>query len=209
MEFKSSGEYACGIGQDVFQGCSIPNPIASTLKPHPCPLCKSKRITIRKEYTTMGMHESCADWSFCCDRCGLVRTYIPADDYYGRAYCKTMDEAIKKWNDLCMPYDETEEERHFTYNIPDKCKDCISVGEYPGPLGSKFYCHMNSIQPNDVQQDISTCYVDPETRPEWCPMEKINKELEMMAPEKREQFNKIAEGLSLLFGAASAWKKEE
>lgn len=102
-----------------------------------------------------------------------------------------------------------EMKNHFSYNVPDKCKDCKCVGEYSGPLGGKFYCHLKSVDLNNIQQDISTFYVDPETRPEWCPMEKMNKDLDAMDPEKREQFDKIAEGLSLLFGAASAWKKEE
>ena len=104
---------------------------------------------------------------------------------------------------------EPEEKKHFSYSVPDKCKDCKSICEYPSPFGDKFYCHMNSIQSNNSQQDISTCYVDPETRPKWCPMEKMNKELEIMDPEKREQFDKVAEGLSVIFGAASVWKKEE
>lgn len=104
---------------------------------------------------------------------------------------------------------EPEEKKHFSYSVPDKCKDCKSIGEYQGPFGGKFYCHMNSIQPDNSQQDISTCYVDPETRPKWCPMEKMNKELEIMDPEKREQFDKVAEGLSVIFGAESIWKKEE
>lgn len=108
MEFKSSGEYIVGIGQDVFQGCGMPPPVVSTLTPHPCPLCKSKEITITKESTNQGMDGHCNDWYICCDHCGLVRTYLAADGFYGRKHYKTMDEAIKRWNDLCSRYDEKE-----------------------------------------------------------------------------------------------------
>lgn len=210
MEFKSSKEYIVGIGQDVFQGCGMPPPVVSTLTPHPCPLCKSREITITKESTNQGMDGHSDDWYIRCNHCGLVKTYLAADDFYGRQYYKTMDDAIRRWNEMCEPYDKDEGiKNHFSYNVPDKCKDCKSVGKYPDPLGGKFYCHMKTVNPNNVQQDISTCYVDPETRPEWCPMEKMNKDLDAMDSEKRGQFDKVAEGLSVLFGAASAWKKEE
>jgi hypothetical protein len=105
MEFKSSGEYVCGIGKDVFYGCGMPPPIVSTIEPHPCPLCKSKKITIIKESTNQGMDGHSDDWCIRCDDCGLVRTYLAADNFYGRKYYKTMDDAIKRWNELCEHYD--------------------------------------------------------------------------------------------------------
>jgi len=74
-------------------------------KIHACPLCKSDKIRIEKEWTNQGMHETSCDWSIFCTNCGMVKLSLAADNYYGRKCYKTKEEAINKWNDICKEYD--------------------------------------------------------------------------------------------------------
>lgn len=77
---------------------------------HSCPLCKSNNLRIMRTYQNQGMDGYSEDWRIYCLSCRLVSVNLPADGFYGRTYFKTKDELIKKWNDLCLPYDDQSEE---------------------------------------------------------------------------------------------------
>ena len=87
----------------------------------------------------------------------------------------------------------------IAFKVPPCCKECSSLIEYPGPLGSKFYCHMKAIDPTAQQQDISTIFVDPETRPEWCPMVDCLKGYSTLEPKAKEGADMFLRGLAILF----------
>lgn len=94
------------------------------------------------------------------------------------------------------PLREVPEKKNYRLKVPEKCGKCSSMLSY----GQKYYCHMDAISPKNPQQDISTIFVDPESKPIWCPISKINTTLSEMTPEKRSDFDKIMYGLSALFG---------
>lgn len=80
------------------------------------------------------------------------------------------------------------------FKVPEKCIDCLSI-RLIIPAGG-HYCAAHITNP---ELDISTNAVDPESRPEWCPIDKMNESIRGMTPEKREAFKKVAEGMSVLF----------
>ena len=75
------------------------------IKVHRCPLCKSNAIFIKIESLNGGWNEQYLDWRFYCTGCGLVKLSLPADSYYGRRCYDTVDDAVKRWNELCNLYD--------------------------------------------------------------------------------------------------------
>lgn len=83
------------------------------------------------------------------------------------------------------------------FNVPEKCKDCCNIS----PLYYDSYiCSLSCIHSSNPEADISTVKVNPESRPEWCPMVKVNTEYDAMDPKKKEYVNMIYKGLSGLFG---------
>ena len=90
----------------------------------------------------------------------------------------------------------------LSIKVPKCCKECKSLGEYPWVAGScKFYCHMKAIEPVNQCQDISTIYIDPETRPDWCPMIDVQKSLQALDPKKKEAVEMVIRGLAIIFDA--------
>ena len=108
----------------------------------------------------------------------------------------------KRWK-YC-PLREVSEKKNFKLKTPEKCKDCSSMSLY----GQKYYCHMDAIFPENQQQDISTIFVDPESKPDWCPIDEMNDNLKDMPPEKRDNFDKLMSGLSVLFGNDNMLEEE-
>lgn len=80
------------------------------------------------------------------------------------------------------------------FKVPEKCLDCLSI-RLMIPTG-EHYCAARITNP---ELDISTNAVDPNNRPEWCPIGKMNESIIGMTPEKREAFKKVVEGMSVLF----------
>lgn len=89
----------------------------------------------------------------------------------------------------------------IAFKVPPCCKECSSLIEYTGPLGRKFYCHMKAIDPTAQHQDISTIFVDPETRPEWCPMVDCLKVYSTLEPKAKEGADMFLRGLAILFNS--------
>ena len=87
--------------------------------------------------------------------------------------------------------------KHIKLDSPVKCDDCKSMYT----IGLCYFCHMAAISPDNSQQDISTIYVDPNSKPDWCPIDKVNTTLEEMSPEKREKADMIMKGMSAFFGS--------
>lgn len=40
------------------------------------------------------------DWRVICDSCGLIDYKMPADNFHGRPYYASMDDAIFGWNEM-------------------------------------------------------------------------------------------------------------
>ena len=103
------------------------------------------------------------------------------------------------------PLIEIPEKEHFKLTPPEKCGDCEGML----PYGEKHYCHMDAISSKCSGQDISTIFVDPESRPDWCPIMQMNGKIEEMPPDKREDFDKLMIGLSSLFGGANKLEEDD
>lgn len=97
----------------------------------------------------------------------------------------------------------------IAFKVPPCCKECSSMVEYPGPLGSKFYCHMKAIDPTAQQQDISTVFVDPETRPDWCPLACAIDSMRKLEPRKRAAVQMLLRSMASLFGAEDSLEEIE
>ena len=93
--------------------------------------------------------------------------------------------------------------------IPNCCKECKSLGEYPWVIGNKYYCHMKAIEPVNQCMDISTIYIDPETRPDWCPMIDVQKSFQDLDPKKKEAVEMVIRGLAIMFDAENWLEKTE
>lgn len=97
------------------------------------------------------------------------------------------------------------ETKNIKLKQPEKCKDCISCLELPAKT---FYCSMAGSE--HPEMNISTIYIkDVNNRPNWCPIVKLNKSLEEMPQEKRDQFNIFAKGLAGLFGSEQGFETEK
>ena len=147
----------------------------------------------------MPMPESCSKCPF-LDYEYKICPILPMDPVMHYSVSLSTNERCK----FC-PLQEVPEKKDFEFEIPEKCGDCKSMT----PYGEKYYCHMDAISPENSQQDISTIFVNPESRPVWCPTVKMNETFKAMPPERKEQFNKIATGLSALFGSVQVKKEEE
>lgn len=95
------------------------------------------------------------------------------------------------------PLAEVEQNKPVHLEEPEYCKECKSISQINE---ENWYCHMSAVLPENSQLDISTVMVDPEGKPEWCPITKINKQLDDLPPSKREKAWMIINGLSALFG---------
>ncbi|MDT3386705.1 MAG: hypothetical protein LIR46_02925 [Bacteroidota bacterium] len=86
--------------------------------------------------------------------------------------------------------------------VPEKCGECKSCSAAANGLP---YCHMESVSSINSQMDISSIYVNIDSRPVWCPIIKMNDELDKMPIEKRAKFEKFIIGLSSCFGGEDLW----
>jgi hypothetical protein len=86
--------------------------------------------------------------------------------------------------------------------VPEKCGECKSCNAAPTGLP---YCRMKAVSSVNSQMDISSIDVNIDSRPAWCPIIKINDELDRMPFEKRAKFEKLITGLSSCFGGEDLW----
>lgn len=57
--------------------------------------------------------------------------------------------------------------------VPEKCDECAYIRPW---YHGKFIC--SAVSFDDPQVDISTTYVDPASKPDWCPIDKPNEKKE-------------------------------
>lgn len=94
--------------------------------------------------------------------------------------------------------------------VPEKCDDCQSCSS--SITADYAYCRMESITQNSTKdpgmtQIVNTgCITDINKRPEWCPIIKINRELDLMPIDRRAHLDMLITGLSELFGSADQWE---
>lgn len=87
--------------------------------------------------------------------------------------------------------------------VPEKCGKCRSCN---AAITGSPYCRMEAASLVNSQMDISTIYVDVNSRPTWCPMIKMSNELDRMPFEQRAKFEKFRTVLSSLFGEEDLWE---
>ena len=87
--------------------------------------------------------------------------------------------------------------------VPEKCKDCHSCQV---AITGSSYCYAEAIGSNNSQMDISSIYVNIDSRPVWCPIIKVNDELDRMPFEKRAEFEKYIVGPSSWLGGEDLWE---
>ena len=69
------------------------------MKINKCKLCGNDNISFEKRTSCQGFGEYCTDWIFYCKKCGCTLKFA-ADNFYGREYYRTEEEAINRWNEL-------------------------------------------------------------------------------------------------------------
>lgn len=93
--------------------------------------------------------------------------------------------------------------------VPARCKDCQSC---VSAITGSAYCRMGTITQNDnikdpgMTQTVNAYITDITKRPEWCPIIKTNKELDIMPIDRRVHMDMLITGLSELFGSADQWE---
>ena len=87
--------------------------------------------------------------------------------------------------------------------VPVNCKECKSC---QAAITGSSYCNMAAVSSDNLQTSISTIFVDPDSRPVWCPIIKMNNELDEMPIEKRSIFDNLITGLTSLFGGGELWE---
>lgn len=87
--------------------------------------------------------------------------------------------------------------------VPEKCGECRSCNV---TITGSPYCRMEAVSSVDSQMDISSIYVNVDSRPVWCPIIKTNDELDRMPLKTRAEFEKLITGLSSWFGGEDLWE---
>lgn len=87
--------------------------------------------------------------------------------------------------------------------VPEKCGECQSCN---AAITGSPYCHMEATSSVNSQMDISSIYVNIDSRPIWCPIIKINNELDEMPIEKRAELEKLITELSPWLGGEDLWE---
>lgn len=86
---------------------------------------------------------------------------------------------------------------------PEKCGKCRSCNV---AITGSPYCRMEAASSVNSQMDISSIYVNIDSIPVWCPIVKINDELDRMSFEKRAELEKLITGLSTWLGGEDLWE---
>ena len=87
--------------------------------------------------------------------------------------------------------------------VPEKCGKCQSCN---AAITGSPYCRMEAASSVNSQMDISSIYVNIDSRPIWCPIIKMNNELDEMPIEKRSYIDNLITGITLLFGGEELWE---
>lgn len=90
-------------------------------------------------------------------------------------------------------------------NLPKTCGDCASAKLYNWFASNDHYCSMSSTNSTNSVTDISAFKVDLDTKPTWCPLDRINKSLKHV--NNRDKV--VIKGLAALFGATDVLEEEE
>ena len=86
--------------------------------------------------------------------------------------------------------------------VPKKCGECKSCN---AEITGSPYCRIEAASSVNSQMDISSIYVNIDSRPVWCPIVKANEELDRMSIDKRADLDKLITGLSSLCGGGDLW----
>ena len=126
--------------------------------------------------------------------------------WYPEEECERLEKKYASYSNLIFEskYEPYAVDPQFKkLKVPEKCGKCrnCSVAITGSP-----YCRMEAASSVNPQMDISSIYVDIDSRPIWCPIIKMNDELNKMPFEKRAEFEKLVTGLSSWFGGEDLWE---
>lgn len=86
-------------------------------------------------------------------------------------------------------------------NIPQKCADCESIR----PYADYFICGMPETNPELAQMDVSTYRVNPDSKPEWCKLDKLNESFKNLNKDQELALK----GLTALFGNSNILEDDD
>lgn len=86
-------------------------------------------------------------------------------------------------------------------NLPQKCEECQCMQSY----ADYYICGIPETNPDKLQLDISTYKVKPDTKPEWCLLDKVNASLVNL----NEEQELAIKGMTALFGAQNAFEDDD
>ncbi|MBR1910971.1 MAG: hypothetical protein IJ828_01300 [Treponema sp.] len=86
--------------------------------------------------------------------------------------------------------------------VAKTCGECPSFRQF---FAGRYICNMESLIPENAYIDISSFEVKTDSKPEWCRMDKLNKQLSDI-----DENNEIAiKGMAALFGANDIFEEDD
>ena len=116
-----------------------------------------------------------------CDVDSVIDSYLTSSE--GKSKLSNLEKKYESYDE--EPFSELIFEEKFEpyavepkfkkLKVPEKCGECKSCNAAPTGLP---YCHMKAISSVNLQTHISSIDVNIDSRPDWCPIIKINDELD-------------------------------
>lgn len=154
-----------------------------------------KGLSICNSLTDICYNHGCPYYNGVQDICGEIE-----DVGYSYGDCKE-----KLHNDAIALLKEQDavEPKFKKLKVPEKCGECRSCNT---AITGSSYCRTETASLVNSQMDISSIYVNVDSRPVWCPIIKANNELDRMPFEKRAELEKLITGLSPWIGGEDLWE---
>ena len=124
-------------------------------------------------------------------------------DYLGQ---KEVVKPSYLWDTTFGNKKEADDNKTFKMKVPECCGECSSMQQI---YYDRYICYMKRVIDKDQEQDISTAEVDPNSRPERCPIVETNNKIANLDPEKRQAVEMMVRGLSVLFGTDGCLEEKE
>lgn len=80
------------------------------------------------------------------------------------------------------------------FEVPDNCGSCLSIGQF----GNKYFCGM-PVSKEKEMLDISSFKVDINSRPDWCPKNKVINIINNLSEENKDLVDRMCDGFSAMF----------
>ena len=144
----------------------------------------------------------------CCNPCeetGNCHYAIAFHSFDGGVYLPYICDKERICTDAIELLKEQEaiEPKFRKLKVPEKCGECRSCNT---AITLSPYCRMEAASSVNSQMDISSIYVNIDSRPVWCPIIKVNDALDRMPFEKRAEIEKLITELSPWLGGEDLWE---